>query len=274
MKKLHTIFAVAFMLSLSTLTYAQTLLDFDNVATTCSGYVDATSYLAASGITISNVSPGTTAVQIANDCAIYDGDAVIPPSAPNVLSQFGANGPVSYRLNFATALTSFSFKRSGLFAGPSGITHPAWTVRAFNSSDVQIAIASEGQIASFSDVPAASFTLDGPGISYVSVEADNVTTAFSSVVLDDFIICSGVGIDELITENSFIAYPNPFTNELKLNNIDSGEVVLYDLMGKEMLRQKISDGETKLNAEKISAGFYLLIYTDRNKIENFKVVKN
>jgi hypothetical protein len=79
-------------------------------------------------------------------------------------------------------------------------------------------------------------------------------------------------VNQLSFVNStFSIYPNPFTNELVIKSQVSGsrEIILFDVAGKEILRQKTTEAETKLNTEGIAAGFYLL----RVGGENFKVVK-
>lgn len=88
-------------------------------------------------------------------------------------------------------------------------------------------------------------------------------------------LCSNVGINEIALDNSLLVYPNPFSNELKIKGSDNshGEIILFDVTGKEIVRQKTFDGETKLNTENISSGFYLLHYFDGKRNENYKVVK-
>src|SRR5207253_1217953 len=73
------------------------------------------------------------------------------------------------------------------------------------------------------------------------------------------LLCS-VGILETSKQQHSISiYPNPFINDLKINNSkENGELVLYDLTGKEILRQTTLEAETKLNTTKIAAGFYIL----------------
>jgi uncharacterized repeat protein (TIGR03803 family) len=89
-----------------------------------------------------------------------------------------------------------------------------------------------------------------------------------------FKLGTATGIDENEnTKNGVSIYPNPFINEIKINSISSGEIILFDVKGKEILRQKTFTGETKISTEKISAGFYLFNYTDGNKTVNSKLVK-
>ena len=84
------------------------------------------------------------------------------------------------------------------------------------------------------------------------------------------------GVNDLMSQNEgIIVYPNPFGNELKISRSGNsdGEVVLYDMLGKEILREKISNQETIINTEKLSSGFYLLKYSEGNKIKNTKLLK-
>lgn len=68
--------------------------------------------------------------------------------------------------------------------------------------------------------------------------------------------------------------PNPFTNEITMKGTNAkGEVVLYDISGREILRQKTINDETKISTEFISHGFYLLKYIEENKSANFKMTK-
>ncbi len=87
-----------------------------------------------------------------------------------------------------------------------------------------------------------------------------------------------IGVNELLAHNGVIkAYPNPFADELKIivnGNIDKiGDAVLFDALGKEILREKITQAETIINTEKLLPGFYLLNYTDGNRSTNTKLLK-
>jgi hypothetical protein len=84
-------------------------------------------------------------------------------------------------------------------------------------------------------------------------------------------VCTTVGVPE-IDHAEISIYPNPFTHSLTIQSHSSGkkEIILFDVTGKEILRQQTSEAEIKLNTEGISAGFYLL----RVEGENFKVVKS
>jgi len=95
----------------------------------------------------------------------------------------------------------------------------------------------------------------------------------------DFVVAryygdNAVAIAENITEgNIFSVSPNPFTKEITLHNDGNGEVVIFDMMGKEILRQKTFGTETIINTSQLASGLYLLHYMEGNKTENIKVVK-
>ncbi|MBA3649464.1 MAG: T9SS type A sorting domain-containing protein [Chitinophagales bacterium] len=91
-----------------------------------------------------------------------------------------------------------------------------------------------------------------------------------------------VGIAENIAEeNTIDISPNPFSNELLIKGIphttgqvpEKGEIVLFDVTGKEIMKEKVFDAETKINTEKLLPGFYVLNYTEGNKKQNIAVVK-
>src|SRR5213592_1803286 len=88
-----------------TSTASPIVLNFDSVDAS-SGPVDATSYLASFGITLSNVTPAGTVLIF--DDRWFDGGGVVAASSPhNFLLQGVAGSPngISYTLNFSAPLT-------------------------------------------------------------------------------------------------------------------------------------------------------------------------
>jgi hypothetical protein len=70
-----------------------------------------------------------------------------------------------------------------------------------------------------------------------------------------------VGVNELNMENEIAAYPNPFTTELLINGTrGKEEVIVYDVLGTEILRQQCSSSQLKINTEKLLPGIYLLAF--------------
>ena len=185
-----------------------TTLNFDSVGTSAAPYfVDATTYLNSHGISVSTITPGTH-LNIVNDLGYYNGLAVSAPSPPNTLTQMGSNAPVTFTLSFSTPLDSFSFKRSSLIAATkSGVTHPYWRATAFNAVGMQIGpFVGENNFGSFINVPAATFSLTGPGIASVRFDSENRGSGFNAVVLDDFVLSYAAPI-----VTSFTATPAAIT---------------------------------------------------------------
>lgn len=86
--------------------------------------------------------------------------------------------------------------------------------------------------------------------------------------------CINVGINEISNNLLLNAYPNPFTNEFTIKGTkEKGVAVLFDEMGKELMRQQTFDSETKFKTEDLLPGFYLLHYTEENKTLNLKLSK-
>ena len=56
-------------------------------------------------------------------------------SSPNVLSNYGVGGHISYTLSFATPLLSASFDRVAL----SAISHPSWQAVAYDAGIINAA---------------------------------------------------------------------------------------------------------------------------------------
>jgi alpha-tubulin suppressor-like RCC1 family protein len=72
---------------------------------------------------------------------------------------------------------------------------------------------------------------------------------------------------------SVSVFPNPFKGGFSLTGTRAGgSVIVYDLAGKEVLRQTTGDTETVVNAASLSAGSYLLRYTAGQTTANMKIV--
>lgn len=76
-----------------------------------------------------------------------------------------------------------------------------------------------------------------------------------------------------------IVYPNPTTNKLtlKIDNYttENLSIQLYDVLGKVILQQKITQKETPITMEKLQAANYFLNVSDNSKsIKTFKIIKN
>ena len=86
-----------------------------------------------------------------------------------------------------------------------------------------------------------------------------------------------VGIDETMAGSLFTVSPNPFSDELKISNLNNGYegiVTLYDAIGNKILNQKTSSAETVLSTNGIVAGLYLLRVECEGEVKNYKVIKS
>lgn len=78
---------------------------------------------------------------------------------------------------------------------------------------------------------------------------------------------------------SFSAFPNPFSNEITINYdlklySASSVIIVKDILGRELIRQKISDVHGKLQLGKnLSAGIYIVILENGNTSIAKKIVK-
>jgi hypothetical protein len=100
------------------------------------------------------------------------------------------------------------------------------------------------------------------------------TTIVSSPTFLDSAICLHIGINELEPGHELIISPNPFTKKLHIGETSAkGEIVIYSMEGREIMRRRTDEGETVINAEELSAGVYIYRYTEENKYANGKLVK-
>lgn len=153
-----------------------TTVDFDSLDASggpVTGSV-VTSYLAGYGLTASDLTPGS-GLYVADTSGSGWGH-VAEPSSPNVLTLWGPTAyGNSFTLNFSDVVDYFSFSTSGFIGAlsPSGNILGDWTATAYNSSDVALGSVGEGIIASYSDIPINTYTLDfSDDISYVTFSAN------------------------------------------------------------------------------------------------------
>lgn len=78
---------------------------------------------------------------------------------------------------------------------------------------------------------------------------------------------------------SFLAYPNPTTDFIKLKaekyNTENLTYLLYDLNGKSIENKKMESREATISMENLATGTYFLKVTENNKdLKIFKIVKN
>lgn len=169
------------------------VVNFDslNAVSAPVGNPQLSSYLATNGLGVNSNSAGTSVV-VENQANVAGGGFVVASSPPNLLTQTGSNGPVSFTVSFSNLLTQFSFTRPELTPNPF-VTHPAWQVVAYDSLGQPLTNAQESVISSSSsNVPAATYALNGGGIASVQFNSQGSGLAtFNAMLLDDFILTKG-----------------------------------------------------------------------------------
>ena len=111
---------------------------------------------------------------------------------------------------------------------------------------------------------------------YFSVRAENGAGLLTQVPTDGQWVVMQTSINELATA-SFVAYPNPFQNQLEINfkQAQASEISLYDNNGKLIFTKKVNQQNLQLDLSKyhLNAGNYNLVITANNKTEVLKLLK-
>jgi|GEM_PF-474798 len=166
-------------------------LDFEPVVLLPAGTstpLTLSNYLAGFEARVVNMTPGST-VQVVRATQVYPG-MVKPSSGSNILEQVSSNrGPVTNRFEFEQVLDSVRFTRVAVLAGSAGANHPQWRARAFNRFGMELSSVGENALFSPQDIPARTFTLNGPDIAAVVFESNAQGMGrFGSLLLDDLVL--------------------------------------------------------------------------------------
>lgn len=85
------------------------------------------------------------------------------------------------------------------------------------------------------------------------------------------------GIPQYLTENDILVYPNPVSDQLnvtlKTDEFQVTRIALYDINGKLVLTQPVSDNLISVNARQLSSGSYFLRLSDGKHSFTTKIVK-
>ncbi len=160
-------------------------------------------YFSTKGFSLLSNSPAAT-VAVENQNNVAGGGFVQASSQPNLLTEIGTSGPVSFTVGFFNLLTSFTFTRPELLANPT-VTHPAWEAAAYDPVGNILDSVQQPYISSSSNVSSQTYTLLGDGIAAVQFNSyGSGLTTFSAVLLDDFIL----------TEGFSLVITNPLPNQI------------------------------------------------------------
>ena len=86
-----------------------------------------------------------------------------------------------------------------------------------------------------------------------------------------------LGIEEQVLKHNFALYPNPATTQINFTfpkSIEKATVLLFNVMGSEVLQAEITSADNQVNISKLSNGVYLArIIGDTGVTNTFKIVK-
>jgi len=88
--------------------------------------------------------------------------------------------------------------------------------------------------------------------------------AFSALIVDD------------IFKDNFKLYPNPFQDIIKFqfqDDFDDLQVTIFDVLGKHLLVEQISQNSPFINVNNLSQGIYILRIDQNEKSKSFKMIK-
>jgi hypothetical protein len=158
------------------------VVDFDAIDTSGGAVIGApvVNYLSSYGISFTTSYP---LIQPVVDAYPY---YITPVSGSNFFSPGGMATYFTYDLAFSTPLDSFGFTRPGL----GSATMAAWTATAYSAADT--ALGSVGESLLFSNTPAATFTLTGPGIDHVQFSSDAYNFAGLNLSVDNLVLATSV----------------------------------------------------------------------------------
>ncbi len=77
----------------------------------------------------------------------------------------------------------------------------------------------------------------------------------------------------VVTQEGFRIYPNPAKDRLTINAQFSGELLLTDLQGKVLIKQKIQPGVRHINIKPLRAGIYLLQIKSQKTNTTVQIIK-
>ena len=87
----------------------------------------------------------------------------------------------------------------------------------------------------------------------------------------------GTGVPQYLTENDVVVYPNPVADQLtvslRTNAFQVSDLAVYDINGKLILSQLVSDNQIRVSAQQLAAGNYFLRLSDGKHSVTTKFVK-
>ncbi len=103
------------------------------------------------------------------------------------------------------------------------------------------------------------------GTGTVDLRIYNVADSTNSVITNSYTAMVQLTDSEDITKESFSIFPNPVTNFIQLpSNASVSTARLYDLLGREMINQAITEEKSQLDVSQLEKGSYLIQLLDKD----------
>lgn len=85
-----------------------------------------------------------------------------------------------------------------------------------------------------------------------------------------------LSVEDRLQQNLFAVYPNPITDQIFISfpkNATAAELVLYNVLGKELLRRNLSPTQNRIEVSDLPSGIYIASITSNHKTSSFKLIK-
>lgn len=111
----------------------------------------------------------------------------------------------------------------------------------------------------YDQMPYPSFNeciIDGWDIWLCGFQADSISYSTGAA------FCGTLGLENSISSTSFLIYPNPISNSIRIRynesqRINNTSIKFYDLVGRELFSTEIQDTETQIDVSNWQRGVYL-----------------
>ena len=162
-------------------------------------------------------------------------------------------------INFPVASGEFALYSSSSFSSSAAMLDFLQWGTGASSSRESVAVAAGLWVAD-------TFISVSPPFEYTGDGTQNGVANWSTLSVEDF--------EEF---NNIKLYPNPTNSILNIefqNDISNGTIEVYDLLGKKVLNQALTNNSIKLNVANWNDGLYLIKILSEDSVETKRFIKN
>ncbi len=118
---------------------------------------------------------------------------------------------------------------------------------------------------------------EGEDLLTVTYQGESATVPITIANASEWVEVTLSNPEILTQRNSLIVFPNPTTNIININfinTIDKANITIYDTTGKLILSKEIDDNSNQINISKLNNGIYLIKIEAHTKTVIKKLIKN